>query len=83
MTSPYSFEAMRARFQELTAQIAQIESTSPRIARDENFLNLTVAELASLKEQIKAHEAGLFELKTEYAFLAKALGGKSMSDGGV
>lgn len=76
MSNPYSREAMLARFEELGRQIAQIEETSPRKERDENFENLTTAELAAYKVSIRSHEEGLYDLKQEYASLALALGAR-------
>lgn len=80
--SPYTKEAMQARFEELKTRIDEIERASPRVLRDLHHPDLTISQLADYKNRIKDHEAGLFELKTEYALLAKMLGGKSMSDGG-
>ena len=70
---------MSKRFDDLAKQIKKIESTSPRIERDAKYSTLNDNEKASYKALIKRHEEGLADLKTEYAFLAKALGGKTMS----
>ena len=78
-TTPYSREAMSKRFADLGKQIAKIESTSPRIERDAKNAMLNDGQKKGFKALIKRHEGGLAELKTEYAFLAKSLGGKTMS----
>lgn len=82
MTSPYTPEKMQERFEELKAKIEKIESTSPRIERDEKIANLTDNQKKDFKRRIKQHEEGLFELKQEYALLARTLGAKSLKAGG-
>lgn len=76
MNNPYSREVMAARFAELGEQIKQIEETSPRKERDEKFETLTVEQLANYKVSIRQHEEGLYDLKQEYASLARALGAR-------
>lgn len=81
METIYSPEKMRERFSIVKAEVERIESTSPRLERDANFLNLTQHELMKYDEKIAKHEEGLFELKQELGFLARSLGGRSMSQG--
>jgi len=76
MTNPYTKEAMTARFEELRGQIEQIESTSPRLERDANFEQLNKIQLDDYSARIREHEEGLFDLKQEYASLARALGAR-------
>lgn len=80
-TTPYSREEMSKRFADLGKQIEKIESTSPRIERDAKNAMLNDEQKKEFKVLIKQHEEGLADLKTEYAFLAKALGGKTMNKG--
>lgn len=77
----FTEEALRARFDFLTSHIKNIEDGSPRLERDANYGDLSPIELAAFDKKILEHEEGLFELKQEYARLAKLLGGRSMSQG--
>lgn len=78
MTQKFTPELMKSRFEELRAEIERIESTSPRLDRDNRFQDLTQRELKEFDALIALHEKGLFELKNEFGFLAKGLGGRSM-----
>lgn len=77
MTSPYSPEAMRARFAELTARAEQIRATSPRADRDKRVDELTEKQRRELDAKIKAHEVELYDIDRERAVIARALGGKT------
>ncbi len=78
----FTKEAMQARMAALNEIIAGIEASSPRLERDANYTSLTVSEQADYDARIKAHEVDLFDLKQELAFLARALGGRTLTQGG-
>lgn len=84
MTSPFSEDAMRARFHDLTARAEAIRavSTPLREARDTKVNAAREAENA-MNAEIKAAEAGLFEIDNERAALARALKGQTGEPGGV
>ena len=77
MTNPYDPEVMRARFHELGAQREQILSTSPRNERDARVDELTEAQQRDFAARIKEHEAELYDIDVERAFIARGLGGKT------
>jgi len=77
----FSKEKMRERFEFLKTEIERIESTSPRVERDEKIAELNPNQLAAFDTRIAQHEEGLFDLKQEFAFLARGLGGRVMSEG--
>lgn len=70
---PYSRAVMQARFTELGEAIARIENSSPRLERDALYETLTPGQLTDYRKRILKHEEGLFDLKQQYASLARAL----------
>lgn len=71
--NPYSREVMEQRFQDLKEKIDKIEAESPRHERDRLYETLNPVQLAEFRKRILAHEEGLFDLKQQYASLARAL----------
>lgn len=70
-------DSMRKRFHDLGAKRDEIlvKSAGARAKRDE-FVASTQAEAQRMSDDVKAAEAGLFEIEQERAFIARALGGK-------
>lgn len=77
MTSPYSAEAMRARFHALGQQEDEIRATSPRAERDARAAELTMEQFRAFREPILEHEKDLYDIAVERAALARALNGKT------
>lgn len=73
MADPYSKAEMQKAFDALKVEIDTIESSSPRLERDEKYAILTEAEKKDFQARINAHEVGLFDLKVRYANLARAI----------
>lgn len=71
-------EEMRARFAELTKKREAIvaKATPLRTARDKHA-NKAAAKERQLNDGIHRAEAGLVEIQTEMAMIARALGGKT------
>lgn len=70
-------DSMRKRFHDLGTKRDEIlaKSAGARAKRDE-FVASTQAEAQRMSDDVKAAEAGLFEIEQERAFIARALGGK-------
>lgn len=74
-------EALRARFAALTAQRATVAAVSePLRTRRDAIAARATADLAAIDVEIRAAEAGLFELDQERAMIARALGGRTGID---
>lgn len=67
-------EDIKKQIDKLHEEIAWVEENSPRKERDEQYLNLTVAQLAQYKSDIEAFENNhkLREKRVELANLARA-----------
>lgn len=78
---PTTDDLMRAKLAELIAQRDAIwaKSAPVRAKRDALMASIRDEELA-LKAEVKELEKGLFEITNEIGRLAKALGGRAMSD---
>lgn len=73
--SPYTKEAMCARFDELNTQVEAIKAvTEPLRAKRDEIVQAHDREANALNAEIKAAEEGLFELEMERAALARAVG---------
>jgi len=74
-------DLLRARFNELRTKREQIlaQSEPLRMERDRISNDATI-RCRELAEQIKGIELGLFDLDMDLGRLAKALGGRSLSD---
>lgn len=76
--NPYSPEAMRAKFWELTRAAEEIRSRSlPLRAERDKIIADTAPRLKKLEREYKDIEAPLYEIERERALLARALGGKT------
>jgi hypothetical protein len=74
-------DALRARFAALTEQREAVTAASePLRARRDAIAAQATADLAALDVEIRAAEAGLFELDQERAMIARALGGRTGID---
>jgi uncharacterized coiled-coil DUF342 family protein len=71
-------EALRARFAELGEQRDSIlgQSTPLREQRDEVSVNAQT-QMEALDDEIRAAEAGLFDIDQERGLIARALGGRT------
>lgn len=73
---------MRKRFHQLTGEIAAIEAGSMPIRTERDALvQAHEATRKALDARIKKAEVGLFDLKQEYAMIARSLGGKTGKPG--
>lgn len=73
--------AIKERFAQLQAERKKITDVSyPLRERRADIMNKARAEAEALAEQFKAAEVGLFEIDQELGLLAKALGGRALSD---
>jgi len=76
----------KALFAQLGEQIAAVDAKTKPLRAKRDALAAKIApaeaEMRDLAQQVKAIEADgdLFNLKNEYAALARALGGKRMSE---
>lgn len=79
--SPFSTEAMRKRFWELTGQVDQVrQKAGPLRAKYEALRHQQCEidkQLAPIIADMKQAEAPLFEMDKERAALARALNGKT------
>ena len=74
-TPVYTKEAMRARFDELNAQVEAIKAVAGPLREKRDEIVQTQAKIADeLNAEIKAKEEGLFDLEMERAMLARAVG---------
>jgi len=73
-----SKEAMKTRFHEIKKTVEDIETkTAPLRAERDSLVNSVNPKIAKLEKQYKDLEAPLFELKNEFAMIARALGGQT------
>lgn len=74
---------MKQKLADLQGKRAAILAVSgPLRAERDRIKNEAKAQIDALNAKIKDAEAGLFELDQDIGKLAKASGGRSMSDGG-
>ena len=77
----FTEEAMRVRLDEVVAEIATIKSvTDPMRKQRDLLVQQTSAQIAVLDAELQAAEAPLFDLQNERSMIAKALGGRSLSN---
>lgn len=73
--------AIKERFAQLQAERKAITDVSyPLRQQRADILNKARAEAEALAVQFKEAEIGLFEIDQELGLLAKALGGRALSD---
>lgn len=79
--SDFTPEALRSRFATLTERRNAMAAVSaPLRTRRDAIAAQATTDLAALDVQIRAAEAGLFELDQERAMIARALGGRTGVD---
>jgi hypothetical protein len=78
VNSPYSLDAMRARFWLLTQEVRKIRAASePLRAQRDKILADAARAVRELEEKYKKLEEPLASMENERAVLARALGGKT------
>lgn len=81
MAGKFTRQAMQVRLDEIRAEIEAIEAKSAplRVRRDAMARAARAAEDRA-NTGIREAEQGLFDLKTEFGMIARALGGRALSD---